>query len=456
MTPVRSHGAVRWVRGLLFACALVLGMPLSAQAVPQTIEGEVAPSVRALTVFIGDTGSLQAKRGAPFVGQPAEPQPVQGMFYPGQTAGPASNYWHLRVKAGPAANVTFGPRDTAVTAISNGPVTGDWTAASPARVNTIMRIQHNGVDLFEVRQIILYVAPEMRFRVIWEIRNMTAQAIPFIFGTSADLFIESDAGEGVFVDGPERFIGGRNKFSGTVGGVQQVTSSQMPGEAVATPVAPWASYEEGDPFGVTRRLSSQDVFLNTINPLFMDNGVGVSFDDRATTGLAAGATARYEVIWHVRRTVPVALSASPQDASAEQHDAVTATATASTATAGSGDSAPAATSRGLGDTVAPVLSALRVSPSASRHSSRARTAARVAFRLSERASVVLSILRRTAGRRVTVHKLTRANLAPGSNVVRIAGKRLPPGRYVLTTRAIDRAGNRGALRSATFRISARS
>ena len=77
------------------------------------------------------------------------------------------------------------------------------------------------------------------------------------------------------------------------------------------------------------------------------------------------------------------------------------------------------------------------------------------FRLSERASVVLRIVRRTAGRRVTVRKLTRANLPLGSNMVRIGGKRLAPGRYVVTTRAIDRAGNRGAQRSATFRISAR-
>ena len=288
---------MNWVRCLLLACVMVLGMPLSAQAVPQTIEGEISPSERQVTVFIGDTGSLQAKRGAPFAGQPAEPQPVQGMFFPGQTAGPAANFWHLRVKQGPAANVTFGPRDATVTTVSNGPVTGEWTVASPARVDTNMRIQHNGVDLFEVRQTVLYVAPELRFRVLWDIRNLTAQAMPFVFGTSADLFIESDAGEGVYVDGPERFVGGRNKFSGTIGGLQQVTSSQLPGEAVAIPVAPWASYEEGDPFGVTRRLGNEDAFLNTINPLFMDNGVGVSFDDRATTGLAAGETARYEVVW---------------------------------------------------------------------------------------------------------------------------------------------------------------
>ncbi len=438
MTPARC---------LLLACLLLLGMPLSAQAVQQTIEGEIAPSQRALTVFIGDTGSLQAKRGAPFVGQPAEPQPVQGMFFPGQTAGPAANFWHLRVKQGPAANVTFGPRDATVIAVSNGPVMGEWTVESPARVDTNMRIEHNGADLFEVRQTILYVAPEMRFRAVWDIRNVTAQAIPFVFGTSADLFNESDAGEGVYVDAAERFVGGRNKFSGMIAGMQQVTSSQLPGEAVAIPVAPWASYEEGDPFGVTRRLSNGDAFLNTINPLFMDNGIGVSFDDRATTGLAAGQTARYEVIWHLRRNAPT-LSASPEGASAASP--VTETATASTSRASDdGGGAPAATAPGLRDTVAPVLSALSVS----RRSSRTRTAPKVVFRLSERASVSLRIVRRTARRRVTVRNLTRANLPPGSNTVRIAGRRLAPGRYVVTTRAIDAAGNRGAQRSATFRIS---
>ena len=448
---------MNWTRALLVACALALAFPVSAQAQTRTIEGQPSPSPRMLSIFVGDTGSLQAKRGVPFVGQPGQDQPVFGMFFGSSTA-PAANFWHLRVKGAPAANLTFGPRDAPVTTISNGPVLGDWTAASPARVDTLMRLRHNGADLFEVKQTVLYVASELRYRVIWDIRNVTAQAIPFIFGTSADLFIESDAGEGVFIDGPTRFIGGRNKFSGTVGGIEQVTSSQLPGEAATTPVAPWASYEEGDPFPVTRRLSGQDAFLNTINPVFMDNGVGVSFDDRATTGLAAGQTARYEVVWHVSRPTTLSAaatvtSAGPPDSRDEPPPPPTAVDNAS----GSGSgSASAATAGGAADTAVPALSALRLAPTALRSASaRARIAPKIVFRLSEPAGVVLRIVRRTAGRRVTVRKLTRANLPAGSNAVPIAGKRLAAGAYVVTARPIDAAGNAGRQRSAAFRITTR-
>ena len=154
-------------------------------------------------------------------------------------------------------------------------------------------------------------------RSSWQVRNIDPQnrTIPFVFGTSADLFIESDASHGVFIDGPSRFIGGTNAQTRVTGGLQEALTSQLPGEAAATALPRWASWEEGDPFPVTHRLSGADAFLNTINPLNMDNGVGVSFDDRATTGLAAGQTARYEVIWHLSRPTP--LTASPHAATKE-------------------------------------------------------------------------------------------------------------------------------------------
>ena len=438
------------------ALALALGFPASVQAATQTIEGQASPSPRMLSIFVSDTGSLQARRGVPFVGQPGQTQAESGMFFPAGLAGPAANFWHLRVKGAPADNVTFGPRDAPVTSVSNGPVLGDWSAASPARVSTVMRIQHTGADLFEVTQTTLYVAAELRFRVVWDIRNLSTQTIPFVFGTSADLFIESDAGEGVLLAGPPRFLGGRNKFTATVGGVEEALSSQLPGEASPTVVPPWASYEEGDPFPVTRRLSSQDGFLNTINPLFMDNGVGVSFNDRATSGLAAGATARYEVSWHhsrptvaVVRSEPQAASVAPPSAGAGEPpppaDSNAGPAVSAGVAPGGGDAA---------DTTAPVIRALKLSRSAARSSFAGRTPT-ISFRLSEAADVVLRIVRRTAGRRLTVRKVTRANLRAGAHSARIAGKRLAPGSYVISARPVDAAGNSGAARSAAFRISAR-
>lgn len=445
---------MKWISSLLLALLAVLALPLSAHAVTQTILGKpstgavdpaVPPAAGPVSVVIGDTGALQAKRGAQF-------EDVPGMFF-GSNSAPAANYWHLRVKGAPAENVTYGPRDTQVTTISNGPVTGAYTAASPARVDTVVRA---GDNLFEIKQTVLYVAPDLSYRVIWDIRNLSAAPIPFIFGTSADLFIESDAGEGVFIDGANRFIGGRNKFTGTTGGVAQVTSSQIPGEAAPTAVAPWASWEEGDPFPVTRRLSSQDAFLNTINPVFMDNGVGVSWNDRATAGLAAGATARYEVIWQLVRPVAAILPAAPPPAAAQSTPA--GEPGSPPAPPGERPQAPATEDAGAAaaggatsdDTAAPVLSALRVAPAA------AGGPPRIVFRLSERADVVLRIVRRAKGRQVTVRRLTRSGLRPGTRAIAPAvgsgAKRLKPGSYVVFAQAVDSAGNRGARRSAAFRI----
>ncbi len=447
---------------LVVACLLALGLPLSAQAATQTIIGDTStvppapPPARPLSIFIGDTGSLQAKRGAPFE------TAVSGMFF-GSNSAPAANFWHLRVKGAPADNVTFGPRDTAVATISNGPVTGEWTVASPARVETVTRA---GENLLEVKQTVLYVAPELRYRVSWDVRNISAQPVAFVFGTSADLFIESDAGSGILSAGPPRFIGGSNRTSGTVGGVEEVLSSQLPGEAAATPVAPWASYEEGDPFPVTRRLSGADAFLNTINPAFMDNAVGVSFNDRVAAPLAAGQTARYEVVWYLSRPGTVARPEETVDAPLPTSEPPLASPEASALAAGpgaggggaggdAGDPGAAVAGGASGvaaaarDTTAPTLSRLRKAVGATAR------APRLAFALSEPATVVLRIVRRSGNRRVTVRTLTRANLPAGPNAVRLAGLRLLPGSYRVVARAVDAAGNAGAQRSAALKIARR-
>jgi hypothetical protein len=304
----------------LLAVALLLGCSPSAQADTELIAGDGAANTKRLTIYAGDNGALQAKRGAPG-------DVVDGMFY-GDDFGPAANYWHLRVKGAPAADQTFGPGEGGVVPVSNGPVTGDWTPASPARLSTVMHVQVEGVDLFEVRQTVLYTGLDLRYRVVWEVRNIDPanRTIPFVFGTSADLYVDSsDAGRGVFIDGPSRFVGGTNDQSRTTGGIQEVTSSRLPGETDATPVARWASYEEGPFSAVTNRLAGADAFADTIEPELIDNGAGVSFADRATaeTGLMAGQTARYEVIWHLSRPTP--LSASPASATKELPASHTAT-----------------------------------------------------------------------------------------------------------------------------------
>jgi len=315
---VSRMSAWNFLRGgglLALAVFLLAFVPATATAAVQTIPGSgVGPSGHNLTIYVGDNGALQAKAGAPG-------DSVQGMFF-GSDNGPAANYWHLRLKGAPAANTTFSNYDAEVVPVSNGPVTGNFTPSSPAQNVTINNIVHQGTTLFQIKQTVLYTAFSQRFRVVWEITNQTAgQTLPFIFGTSADLYIDSsDSGRGVFIDGPSRFVGGTNDQSRSTGGLQEVTASSLPGEASPTAIPRWASYEEGGYSSVVSRLEGADSFLNTIDPNLIDNGAGVSFANRSlqADGLAPGQTQRYEVIWHANRPTP--LSATPAAASAELPD----------------------------------------------------------------------------------------------------------------------------------------
>ena len=262
-----------------------------------------------MTIHVGDTGALQG----------ILPGMSQGMFF-GSDTGPASSAFYLRVKSGPSAGVVFSSYNSKFTTVSNGPVTGNFTPASPAQVVTV----YDAAAVARVTQTVLYVAYQKRFNVIYEVQNLSGAPLQFIAGAAADLYIgASDSGTGIFIDGPRRFVGGTNTSSQKVGGLQEFTLSRKPGEAADVPVPRWASYGEGNYSTITSRLNSFDAFDNTINPNLIDNGAGVSWDDRATTGLPAGQTARYEVQWVAEQTVP--LTAFPAQASRElpgRHDVV--------------------------------------------------------------------------------------------------------------------------------------
>jgi len=120
----------------------------------------------------------------------------------------------------------------------------------------------------------------------------------------------------VFIDGPNRFVGGTNAASRKVGGIREVTSSQLPvspthrGSAVGE--LPGVGYS-----AATNRISTTTAFTNTIDPNSIDNGVGVSWNDHSplADALPAGATARYAVQWVAEQGVP--LTATPAQATRE-------------------------------------------------------------------------------------------------------------------------------------------
>jgi hypothetical protein len=115
----------------------------------------------------------------------------------------------------------------------------------------------------------------------------------------------------------------------------------------------------------------------------------------------------------------------------------------------------------LADRTPPALGRVTLAPArfAVARAATARTAVRrgstVRFALSEPAAVTLRIERLAGGRRRAAATLRRSARA-GANRVRFSGRigrrALRRGRYRLTVRAIDGAGNRSAARRAVFHI----
>jgi hypothetical protein len=133
---------------------------------------------------------------------------------------------------------------------------------------------------------------------------------------------------------------------------------------------------------------------------------------------------------------------------------------ATTDPAGAG-STPAAAAVGApiaspADTFAPVITGLKIAPARFT----ARHGARINFKLSERATVVVTVKRRVAhsSRLTTVATLRRSEPAGTGHISmkrRLGRVALRPGRYVATVSAVDGAGNRSRGSRLTFQVVAR-
>src|ERR1044072_6127317 len=149
----QGSGIGRRVRTLtaLFVVALAVAMaPATALAVTQVIPGNGSgPAGHNLTIYIGDNGQLQAKAAEAF-------SVTEGMFF-GTDHGPASQHNHLRMKGAAPLNAVI---TNGFEPVSNGPVTGNGTAASHFQNVTVMDAQASGVDIFRIRQTVLYTPYE--------------------------------------------------------------------------------------------------------------------------------------------------------------------------------------------------------------------------------------------------------------------------------------------------------
>ena len=161
----------------------------------------------------------------------------------------------------------------------------------------------------------------------WDVRNVTAAPLSFKALAAADFFFEgSDAGTGVFTDGPPRFVGGTNPDTGRSGGFAELpTSSRRRGRTTRRSPSAAARTRCG---GRSRRrpAAAEPTFTDGVLGTPSDNAGGVEWDQQLAAPLAPGATARFAI--GVRSAAPAALQLTPPRAAGPQGVPIAFTATA--------------------------------------------------------------------------------------------------------------------------------
>jgi hypothetical protein len=196
--------------------------------------------------------------------------------------------------------------------------------------------------LVRVTQSTTYVNGESNFVNSYAVQNQTADPLQFRALVGADVYLNgSDCGSGIFKSGPPRFVGGYS--NGRVGGFTEAGT-------------PWTRYFEGhyggppgscelNPTGadgVWQYLMGAEsgngfpASPGSIDPGFVDNGIGIQWDTRFSTPLPAGQTENFQL--NTLGTVPGTLTLTPpsQSLNAGSPANLTATVTEGTGVPASG------------------------------------------------------------------------------------------------------------------------
>lgn len=261
-------------RRLLIACCTAL----AALAAPATASALVQIDSAPLNIFLGDSGSQQARFDGTDSGE---------FFSPGNNEPNAGFMMVVDVGETNANHVsanTFTPVDA-------GPVTGSGTQDNPfSQVTVFSTVAHPGSpspDTIQITQTTTYVAGSTLYKLRWDIRNLGNDSTVIRPQLYADLYVSgSDSGVGFFESGPPAVVGGINQNAGASGGIVQISE--------------WAKFEE-DRFSTV--FDHADDFTgpgldNSINPELLDNGVAVQGHDAA---LVPGQTHTFEAAWRFAR-----------------------------------------------------------------------------------------------------------------------------------------------------------
>jgi hypothetical protein len=296
----------------------VSGLALAGGAGAQTDSTAVTIPGNPLTVDIGPLGECQSSylvNGE-----------VAGNFYLGSNVVGDCGFFLAFPTAGtgqpvPLKNKTFGFNGAAgpslaniYTPVSQSPVTGAGTEASPYTQTTVFNVEDEAKTIYAViTETTTYVNGAPQFTSTYTVKNNSSSKIYFRAIYAGDLFVNgNDRGIGVFLGGPPRFIGGQNTGSGVIGGFQEVTPWSAWQEAYWSNPEGFPGIASGDN-GIWRDVEETDEQLNafndTIEPMELDNGAGVEWDQYRTEGLEKGHEASFTII--NRTQIPSLLQFSP-------------------------------------------------------------------------------------------------------------------------------------------------
>ena len=334
IAQIRAGGARGAAAALAGLAMLAAPAAFPAGAAAQSDSTAVAIPGVPMTVYVGPRGECQSSYT--IAGQPA------GNYFLGSNqVGDCGFFLAFPEKSGGHSNPallqkkTFGFEGAAGPSLENqyepvsqSPVTGSGTEASPYSQTTVFDVKPEGTPEAEITETTTYVNGQPQFTSTYAVKNVSGAKFYFRGLYAGDLYVNgNDVGIGVFGGGPPRFIGGQNTNSGVIGGFVEVT--------------PWSAWQEaywdfaegpseGDN-GIWNDVehaaeSETTAFNGHIEPAELDNGAGVEFDQNLTEGLEKGASASFTII--NRTQVPDSLQFRPTAQTLTQGQAATIAVTA--------------------------------------------------------------------------------------------------------------------------------
>jgi hypothetical protein len=242
------------------AVLATLAAVVALSAVPSVAAAQGRIDGRPFNVLADGLGRLQVR----LVQQESDP----GLFFPSSSdLGNAG----LEIKEGE----TYYPLGSSRTPVSAPTVTAEGAES------TLTSVYGVGPNL-QVTERITYTQFKRRFRVAYEITNVSGAPVSFNAGALADLYVGSDSGVSLLEPGPPRYLAGQKPETGLTFGLVEVT--------------PWDRYQAGSYSLVFSNFGSQGLD-NSVDGSDVDNGAGAEW---IVTGLAPGATRTIEVEWLMR------------------------------------------------------------------------------------------------------------------------------------------------------------